>query len=63
MIDINFFKKSYDLKKKIVSNSLSKSNVDDITAELEYIRDKNPFIYNIETKHQMIPFPMCYLKP
>ena len=49
MIDINFFKKSYDLKKKIVSNSLSKSNVDDITAELEYIRDKNPFIYNIET--------------
>ena len=49
MIDINFFKKSYDLKKKIVAESLSKSNTDDIGAELEYIRDKNPFIYNIET--------------
>ena len=49
MIDINFFKKSSDLKKKITQNLISQSESDDIIAELDKLRSKNPFIYNIET--------------
>ena len=49
MIDIKFFKKSSDLKKKITQNLISQSESDDIIAELDKLRSKNPFIYNIET--------------
>ena len=49
MYDINFFQKSFPLKKNIVEGKLSTSNVDDIFAELDHLRRKNPIIYNIET--------------
>ena len=49
MYDINFFKRSSDIKKKITGRLLSKKEADDISAELDILRDKNPFIYNIET--------------
>ena len=49
MYDINFFKNSFKLKKNITSGGKNKSEVSDIFAELEYLRDKKPYIYNIET--------------
>lgn len=49
MYNINFFKNSYSLKKKIVSRLLTESNVKEIEAELEELRDKQPHIFNIET--------------
>ena len=49
MYDINFFKNSSEIKKKITSGLLSKKEADDISAELDLLRDKNPYIYNIET--------------
>jgi len=49
MIDINFFKESSNLKKKITQNLISQSESQDIIAELDKLRSKSPFIYNIET--------------
>ena len=49
MYDINFFKNSSNLKKKITENLLSQKDAEDISAELDALRDKVPFIYNIET--------------
>ena len=49
MYDINFFKKSYNLKKKITSRVLSFDNLKLIEDELEFLRNKNPTIFNIET--------------
>jgi hypothetical protein len=49
MYDINFFKNSDKLKKKIINNQLSKDDIDMIYNELENIRLKSPYIYNNET--------------
>ena len=49
MYDINFFKNSSKLKDKITSKKISKEETSDILAELDYLRSKNPYIYNIET--------------
>ena len=49
MIDINFFKQSSNLKKKITQNLISHSESQDIIAELDKLRRKSTFIYNIET--------------
>jgi radical SAM protein with 4Fe4S-binding SPASM domain len=49
MYDINFFKKSSNLKKRITENLLTPKDAEDISAELDALRDKVPFIYNIET--------------
>ena len=49
MFDINFFKKSYPLKKNIVDQKLTSNEFDIIEKELELLRDKNPTIFNIET--------------
>ncbi len=49
MFDINFFKKSFELKRKITSKSLTFSDLKNIESELEYLRNKEPTIFNIET--------------
>lgn len=49
MFDINFFKNSYKLKTKISGKLLSNENVDDIEKELEFLRNKKPTVFNIET--------------
>ena len=49
MFDINFFEKSYPLKKKISNRSLSISEIGTIEKELETLRSKSPTIFNIET--------------
>jgi wyosine [tRNA(Phe)-imidazoG37] synthetase (radical SAM superfamily) len=49
MYDINFYKNSYPLKKKITLNQLSHSDVEIIEKELEILRNKIPTIFNIET--------------
>ncbi len=49
MFDINFFKRSYPLKKKISEKSLSFSEIKTIENELETLRSKSPTIFNIET--------------
>ena len=49
MYDINFFKQSSNLKKKIVGNLLSSHDIDNISLELDKLRLQSPYIYNIET--------------
>ena len=49
MYDINFFRNSNNLKSKITQSSLSANDSGDIVAELEILRSKKPYIYNIET--------------
>ena len=49
MYDINFFKKSNNLKNKITSGLLKNADTEDIGVELESLRKKSPNIYNIET--------------
>lgn len=49
MYDINFFKNSYNLKKKIVSFKLNSEQIKNIEDELEAIRNKKPTVFNIET--------------
>ena len=49
MYDINFYKNSYNLKKKITSHALSSIDTKVIEKELEYLRDKKPTLFNIET--------------
>lgn len=49
MYDINFYKKSYPLKKEIVLGKLSLKEIETIEKELEVLRDKTPIIFNIET--------------
>ncbi len=49
MYDINFFQKSFPLKKNITSGELSINEFVIIEKELEELRDKEPTIFNIET--------------
>ena len=49
MYDINFFRNSNNLKSKITQSSLRANDSGDIVAELEILRSKEPYIYNIET--------------
>ena len=49
MYDINFFKNSNNLKKEIICGQITSDKVDIIYNELENIRQKFPYIYNIET--------------
>ena len=49
MYDINFFQKSFPLKKNITSGELSTNEFVIIEKELEELRDKEPTIFNIET--------------
>ena len=49
MFDINFFKNSFDIKRKIVNRKFSESDYQIIENELEDLRSKSPTIFNIET--------------
>ena len=49
MYDVNFFKESFKIKKKIVSKEFSEADYNLIENELENIRAKSPHIFNIET--------------
>lgn len=49
MFDINFFKNSFDIKKKIVSGRFSENDCQVVEKELEDLRSKSPTIFNIET--------------
>ena len=49
MFDINFFKNSFDIKKKIVNRKFSEKDYKIIENELEDLRSKSPTIFNIET--------------
>ena len=49
MFDINFFKNSFDIKKKIVNRKFSEKDYKIIESELEDLRSKSPTIFNIET--------------
>ena len=49
MFDINFYKKSYPIKKDITQGKLSLNEFKTIEKELETLRDKTPTIFNIET--------------
>jgi len=49
MYDINFFQKTNLLKDKITNARLSKSDCNDIIAELDALKSLKPKIYNIET--------------
>ena len=49
MYDIDFFKKTNNLKKKITTGLLKSADTEDISFELESLRKKSPHIYNIET--------------
>ena len=49
MYDINFFKKSNNLKKKITNGLIKNVDTEDISIELESLRKRSPHIYNIET--------------
>jgi radical SAM protein with 4Fe4S-binding SPASM domain len=49
MFDINFFKKSFPTKKKIIERVFSEDNALEIDKEFELIRNKKPTIFNIET--------------
>ena len=49
MYDIDFFRKSSDLKRKITSMELTEESVSEIEKELDHLRNKSPHIYNIET--------------
>ncbi len=49
MFDINFFEKSYPIKRKIADGLMSARDVDAIEKELENLRSEVPTIFNIET--------------
>jgi len=49
MFDIDFFKNSFSLKKKICSRNLTINEAEAIEQELEKLRSKYPTIFNIET--------------
>ena len=49
MYDIDFFKNTGNLKNKITKRFLKNSDCDNIGVELETLRKKFPYIYNIET--------------
>ncbi len=49
MFDINFYKKSFKIKKDITNGKLSINQFETIERELEYLRKKKPTIFNIET--------------
>ena len=47
MFDINFYMSAYSLQKRI--NQKQRLSKKDVIEKLESFRDKNPFVYNIET--------------
>jgi len=49
MYDIDFFKNTDSLKNKITKGFLNSSDCNNIDTELEVLRKKFPYIYNIET--------------
>jgi 2-iminoacetate synthase ThiH len=49
MFDINFYKNSFPIKKKITQGKLSLHEANNIEKELEILRNKTPTIFNIET--------------
>ena len=49
MYDVNFFKETFKIKKRIVSKEFSEADYSLIENELEKIRAKSPHIFNIET--------------
>ena len=49
MFDIDFFKNSFDLKKRIVDRKFSENDYLTLEKELENLRSKTPTIFNIET--------------
>jgi len=49
MFDINFYKKSYPIKRDITQGKLTLSEVKTIERELDTLRNKVPTIFNIET--------------
>ena len=49
MFDINFYKKSYPIKKNITQGKLSLNEFETIEKEFEALRNKTPAIFNIET--------------
>ena len=49
MYDIDFFKNTDNLKNKITKGFLKNSDCDNIDVELETLRKKFPYIYNLET--------------
>ena len=49
MYDIDFFKNTDNLKNKITKGFLKNSDYENISVELETLRKKFPYIYNIET--------------
>ena len=49
MFDINFYKNSFPIKKKITQGKLTLSEATNIEKELEILRNKTPTIFNIET--------------
>ena len=49
MYDMDFFKNSNNLKDKITKGFLKNSDYENINVELETLRKKFPYIYNIET--------------
>jgi len=49
MFDIDFFKNSFKIKKKITSKQLSSFDFKEVENELEFLRKKKPTIFNIET--------------
>lgn len=49
MFDIKFFRNVAGLKEKIVSRKMNKSDADTILREFDALRDRKPFVFNIET--------------
>ena len=49
MIDIGFFMRSHELKKKLMSGALKGASKEDVFASLEGFRSEQPTVYNIET--------------
>lgn len=49
MYNIDFFQKSLKLKRRITSKTLSAGDYENIEKELEFLRDKKPHVFNVET--------------
>lgn len=52
MYDINFFEKTFELKKQIVSNQWSKKDYLEIFLKFEQQRNMEPYLFNIETTNK-----------
>jgi radical SAM protein with 4Fe4S-binding SPASM domain len=49
MIDIDFFMKAHDLKRRIMSGGLKEAGPEVLLSQLEEFRNPEPVVYNIET--------------